>query len=135
MVASLNEVAAAMSRCVAIIGDYARLSPVTLAGGNAKPFLSSAGQAAVAVADGETKTRRKREKKIKDPNAPKRPPSAYILFQNEIREEIRRAHPGMAYKDVLTLIAEKWKELSPDQKKVGSQNDGRRILTNRCVGL
>lgn len=28
-----------------------------------------------------------------DPNAPKRPLSSYILFANEIREEVRAAHP------------------------------------------
>ncbi|KAI6151623.1 hypothetical protein BKA82DRAFT_4101426 [Pisolithus tinctorius] len=29
--------------------------------------------------------KRKREKKTKDPNAPKAPPSAYIMFQNDVR--------------------------------------------------
>lgn len=59
-----------------------------------------------------------KEKKVKDPNAPKRPASAYINFQNDVREEIRRIHPSLPYKEVLTLIAEKWKNLPTEVKQV-----------------
>ncbi|GFZ49452.1 hypothetical protein JCM24511_07572 [Saitozyma sp. JCM 24511] len=122
MIASFKGVAAAMSQCVSLIEEYTRLAPPT-AQSNVKPTFLPTGQVTFGNVDGtaaapEGKKRRKKEKKIKDPNAPKRPPSAYILFQNEVRDEIREKNPGMAYKDVLSMIAEKWKELQPEQKKV-----------------
>ncbi|KAK2101232.1 High mobility group box 1 [Saguinus oedipus] len=39
---------------------------------------------------GETK------KKFKDPNAPKRPPSAFFLFCSEYRPKIKGEHPGLS---------------------------------------
>ncbi|KAK8854870.1 hypothetical protein IAR55_003609 [Kwoniella newhampshirensis] len=126
MIASFREIASAMTRCVQVIEDYTSLSPSNLS----KPdFSQIAGgvQAALAPLNGVVdsippvdlkKERKKKEKKIRDPNAPKRPPSAYILFQNEIRDDIRNSNPGMAYKDILGIISTKWKELSDAQKKV-----------------
>lgn len=58
-----------------------------------------------------------KEKKYKDPNAPKRPPSAYLLFQNEVMQQIRQTNPDMQYKEVLTNIANRWKQLTPEEKK------------------
>ncbi|CAO2624588.1 High mobility group protein B1 (Fragment) [Lemmus lemmus] len=43
---------------------------------------------------GETK------KKFKDPNAPKRPPSAFYLFCSEYRPKIKGEHPGLSIDDV-----------------------------------
>lgn len=74
--------------------------------------------AVAANAEGATKKRSRKEKKPKDPKAPKRPPSAYLLYQNSVREGIRAANPGMPYKDVLGVIAEQWKALSPEERKV-----------------
>lgn len=85
--------------------------------------LASHNAAEQASPEGGKKRGRKpaaKDKKAKDPNAPKRPPSAYILFQNEVRAAIREADPRMAYKDVLNVIAEKWKALDQDQKRVSS---------------
>jgi hypothetical protein len=60
-----------------------------------------------------------KEKKVKDPNAPKRPPSAYLIFQNEVREEMRSKLPADAsYKDVIAAIAARWKEMTAEEKKV-----------------
>ena len=36
----------------------------------------------------------------KDPNAPKRPLSAYFIFSNESREEVKKANPGSTVGDV-----------------------------------
>lgn len=54
----------------------------------------------------------------KDPNAPKRPNTAYILFSNEIRAETKADNPHANQKEIVTLIGKKWKELSREQKKV-----------------
>jgi hypothetical protein len=120
MIASFKDIAAAMTRCVAIIEDYARLAPSTLTTTAALHAVHDGASAADALitAAGGKKTRAKKEKKIKDPNAPKRPPSAYLLFQNDIREQIRTAHPGLPYKEVLTVIATRWKELDDNARKV-----------------
>jgi hypothetical protein len=127
MIASFKDIAAAMTRCVAIIEDYARLAPSTLtttaalaAVHNGSTAVNAGYAAAVAAAStpaGNKKQRNKKEKKAKDPNAPKRPPSAYLLFQNDVREKIRTAQPGMPYREVLGVIAKRWKDLSDPERK------------------
>ena len=37
--------------------------------------------------------KQKKQKKVKDPNAPKRPMSAYFLFMNSVRPEVRKDNP------------------------------------------
>jgi hypothetical protein len=57
----------------------------------------------IATATGKKRGRIPKEgKRIKDPNAPKRPPTSYIMFQNDIREELRQKNPGIPYKGMLT---------------------------------
>ncbi|CAO2624585.1 High mobility group protein B1 (Fragment) [Lemmus lemmus] len=51
---------------------------------------------------GETK------KKFKDPNAPKRPPSAFYLFCSEYRPKIKGEHPGLSIDDVAKKLGEMW---------------------------
>ncbi|CAO2630747.1 High mobility group protein B1 (Fragment) [Lemmus lemmus] len=51
---------------------------------------------------GETK------KKFKDPNAPKRPPSAFFLFCSEYRPKIKGEHPGLSIGDVAKKLGEMW---------------------------
>ena len=101
-----------MKRCVSIIDDYTRLSPSSLPA----PVVKAS---PVPMPSGEVKKERKqRTTKPKDPNAPKRPPSAYILFQNDVRDGLRKSNPEMAYKDLLGVISQKWKDLPENQKKV-----------------
>jgi len=52
----------------------------------------------------------KREKKLKDPNAPKKPLSGYLLFAKDVRKE--NPETKMATK----AIAEMWKELDEGKK-------------------
>lgn len=66
----------------------------------------------------EKKALRKERKANRDPNAPKRPPSAYLLFQNEIREDMRQQYKDLTYSEVLGKISESWKSLTEDQRKV-----------------
>ncbi|KAI6046558.1 high mobility group box domain-containing protein [Pisolithus marmoratus] len=65
----------------------------------------------------EVGKKRKREKKAKDPNAPKAPPSAYIMFQNDVRTRVRADHPGLQYKELMGLISKQWNALSPEKKQ------------------
>ncbi len=73
----------------------------------------SAGHPVSVPAEKEKKTR-----KPKDPNAPKRPASAYILFQNDVRKEVVEKNPGMQYRDVLGEISKEWATLDPERKAV-----------------
>ena len=119
MITSFKDIAAAMTRCVAIIEDYTRLTPSNLALDSGSLNTFNIGQADVKGGKkaADDKKKKKKEKKPRDPNAPRRPPSAYLLFQNEQREGIKQTHPNMAYKDILMHVAEKWKNLTPEQKK------------------
>ncbi|KAF8898163.1 high mobility group box domain-containing protein [Gymnopilus junonius] len=65
--------------------------------------------------DGHKK--RKRNTKPKDPNAPKRPASSYILFQNEVRKSLKKQNPELNNAELLALIAEQWKTMPDEQKE------------------
>lgn len=56
-------------------------------------------------------------KRRKDPNAPKKPYSAYFLFAQEVREDVKRENPDERITVISMKIAEKWKGLSEEQKK------------------
>ncbi|SOV05952.1 related to NHP6B - nonhistone chromosomal protein [Ustilago sp. UG-2017a] len=89
----------------------------------ATPGADTAAAAGTAGADGKavkklSKLQKRKEKRLRDPDAPKRPPSAYLLFQNEVRQEIRKKHPGMPYSEVLGKVSEAWKALTDEQRRV-----------------
>lgn len=60
-------------------------------------------------------------KKGKDPNAPKRPLSAYMLWLNANRDKIRADSPGMSVTDVSKKAGELWKGMSKEKKEVGNE--------------
>ncbi|CAE6413299.1 hypothetical protein ACGC1H_002963 [Rhizoctonia solani] len=76
----------------------------------------------------------KEGKRVKDPNAPKRPATSYIMFQNDIRDELRQKHPQLPYKELLGKVSEAWAVLGEDQKKA-YQNvaDSNMAKYNRAV--
>ncbi|KAG1767705.1 hypothetical protein EV702DRAFT_1146168 [Suillus placidus] len=80
---------------------------------------------ALEIGENSLPTKRKREKKIKDPNAPKGPASAYILFQNDIRSAYKKEHPDMSNKELLRLIGDQWKTLADDKKDFYRDQHGR----------
>uniref|UniRef100_A0A8C5Q8S2 High mobility group protein B1 n=1 Tax=Leptobrachium leishanense TaxID=445787 RepID=A0A8C5Q8S2_9ANUR len=59
---------------------------------------------------GETK------KRFKDPNAPKRPPSAFFLFCSDFRPKIKGEHPGLTIGDVAKKLGEMWNNTASDDK-------------------
>ncbi|XP_053428176.1 high mobility group protein B1-like [Nycticebus coucang] len=59
---------------------------------------------------GETK------KKVKDPNAPKRPPLGFFLFCSEYRPKIKGEHPGLSIGDVAKKLGETWNNTAADDK-------------------
>jgi hypothetical protein len=60
---------------------------------------------------GETK------KKFKDPNAPKRPPSAFFLFCSEYCPKIKGKHRGLSIGDVAKKLGEMWNNTAVNDKQ------------------
>lgn len=56
--------------------------------------------------------RKKRQKKEKDENKPKRPPSAYFLFLGDMREKIKKDNPGISITEITKKAGEMWKEVT-----------------------
>ncbi|CAK4151785.1 unnamed protein product [Aphanomyces euteiches] len=52
----------------------------------------------------------------KDPNAPKRPLSAYFFFCQEHRAAIREKNPSKSITEIAPLLAEQWRSL-PEKKR------------------
>jgi high mobility group protein B1 len=59
----------------------------------------------------------KGENKFKDPNAPKRPPSAFFFFCSEYHPKIKGEHPGLSIGDVAKKLGEMWNNTAADDKQ------------------
>eukprot|EP00934_Nitzschia_sp_Nitz4_P006598 Nitzschia sp. Nitz4//scaffold191_size41780//39658//41064//NITZ4_007478-RA/size41780-augustus-gene-0.65-mRNA-1//1//CDS//3329540214//6588//frame0 len=53
----------------------------------------------------------------KDPNAPKRPMSAFLSFSNAKRTEVKDSNPDMGNAEVSRILAQMWKDATEDEKK------------------
>lgn len=60
----------------------------------------------------------KSKKSKKDPNAPKKPLSAFMIFSGENRAKILEANPGTSFGDTGRLLGEAWKKLNDSQRSV-----------------
>ncbi|BFZ58768.1 hypothetical protein PYCC9005_005833 [Savitreella phatthalungensis] len=56
-------------------------------------------------------------KKEKDPNAPKRPLSSYMLFTQDHREVVKAENPDIAFGAIGKALGDKWKSMSDAEKK------------------
>eukprot|EP00934_Nitzschia_sp_Nitz4_P002411 Nitzschia sp. Nitz4//scaffold322_size40381//30221//31240//NITZ4_007566-RA/size40381-processed-gene-0.26-mRNA-1//-1//CDS//3329547845//2406//frame0 len=61
--------------------------------------------------------RKKSKRRPKDPNAPKRASGAYVFFTNEMRPKVLAEYPGIKFVDLGKVMGERWRALSPAQKK------------------
>jgi len=57
------------------------------------------------------------KKKQKDPNAPKKALTPYMLFANHIRNEVKESQEGISFQDITKEIGKRWRGLQPEQKK------------------
>jgi hypothetical protein len=57
------------------------------------------------------------KKKEKDPAAPKKNKSSYLFFVTEKRAQVVSDFPELKGKDIVSKLAELWRELSDDEKK------------------
>ena len=60
--------------------------------------------------------KKKSTKKDKDPNAPKKARTSYIIFSGEEGKKIRQAHPEMSTPDVMREVGRRWGLLQPQDK-------------------
>merc|ERR1711862_905037 len=58
----------------------------------------------------------KKQRKKKDPNAPKRPMSAYFLFMNATRPTVRKENPDASIGEVAKILGKMWGEIEPEDK-------------------
>lgn len=60
---------------------------------------------------------RSAKRKKKDPNAPKRPLSAFFLFCADERASVKGLHPNYSVGDVAKELGERWNKVSPETKQ------------------
>jgi len=84
----------------------------------AKSPGSIAAPAALATTAADATAEKKKRKR--DPNEPRRPPSAYLLFTADVREGVQKANTDMKPAEVMSKLASMWKDLSDAQKRVPS---------------
>ena len=68
-----------------------------------------------AMYTGEWKVQAKKSKK--DSRAPKRPPSAFLLFSGDHRRSIKEKNPDMSNTDVSKELGKLWREMTEEEKK------------------
>ena len=67
------------------------------------------------------KAKTKAKTKKKDPNAPKKPLSAYFLFSQEERLKVKNEHPNYSICEVAKELGERWANLAPEVKQCYQQ--------------
>lgn len=65
--------------------------------------------------DEEERPAKKRKKK--DPNAPKKPCSAFFHFSKKLRPQIKEENPDASFGQLGKLIGERWSKLGADDRK------------------
>jgi len=64
----------------------------------------------------EFKAKEKRKPFKKDPNAPKRPMSGYMIFVSEVRDSVVSKNPDMGVTDVLKEVGSMWRDLDDSEQ-------------------
>jgi hypothetical protein len=57
-------------------------------------------------------------KHVRDPNEPRRPPSAYLLFTSKARASLVKSNPDLRAREIITELGGLWSDLTDDQKQV-----------------
>jgi len=58
-----------------------------------------------------------KKRAIKDPNAPKRPMSAFLSFSHAKRAEVKEANPNLTNAEISRVLAQLWKDAAENDKK------------------
>lgn len=65
----------------------------------------------------EHRPRKRSKRGPRDPAAPKRASGAYVMFTNDMRPILNREFPGIKFVELGKLLGERWRALTPAQKK------------------
>jgi hypothetical protein len=68
---------------------------------------------------------KKKKRKKKDPNAPKRPTSAYIYYVNSRLDRVRKEHPEYKMTEVMTALGAEWRGLDARSKRPFEESAGK----------
>jgi len=60
---------------------------------------------------------KKTRKTKKDPNHPKHPRNGYLYFSQDVRKRRQDQYPDKGFKEITTLVADEWRNLSVSKKK------------------
>lgn len=74
----------------------------------------------------------KKTKKTKDPLAPKKSLSGFMMFSNEHRSSVKESNPEATFGEIGRLVGQAWKELEPKSKSVytgRAETDKQRYLS------
>lgn len=80
-------------------------------------YIPPPGHDARGVLIEDLRPKRHKKRGPKDPQAPKRASGAYVFFTNEMRPKVLRDHPGIKFVDLGKELGERWRALTPDEKK------------------
>ena len=75
------------------------------------------GHVGTVVAGGTIMSPRINQKPMKDPNAPKKPLSAYFLFSPEERLKVKNENPDFSITEVAKELGKRWANLDPNLKQ------------------
>jgi hypothetical protein len=110
-----------MRHCANVADQFAQMLTQTSIGTNLSiPVYAGSKRPGMEEEDieGAVKKRRTTVRKARDPDAPKRAPSSYIFFQNDLRQELRKQHPDISSTDIMARVKKQWTEMTPEQKAV-----------------
>jgi hypothetical protein len=58
----------------------------------------------------------KKNKRVKDPNAPKKPLSNYMVYCMRYRSDVQEKNPGSKPTEISRILGAQWNALTPEQK-------------------
>ncbi|KAG9777049.1 hypothetical protein KCU88_g4643, partial [Aureobasidium melanogenum] len=97
-----------------LIGSPAQEAPVDSVRALESSTTPSAGPDRNPGPPAETKRKYRRHPKP-DENAPERPPSAYVIFSNKVREEVK--DQNLSFTQIAKLVGDRWQKLDPAGKE------------------
>ena len=65
----------------------------------------------------------KKKRRVRDPNAPRKPLNAFILFSQLERDKMKQARPELSRQEITKELSNIWKEMPEEQKKAGFRDN------------
>jgi hypothetical protein len=83
---------------------------------NQNEYQLSDGSKMVKKRANSSEPKTKRVKRVKDPNAPKKAMTAFILFGNEERPKLKAKRPELTFGEIGKELGKQWKALTEESK-------------------